>query len=137
LVEDHEATRHTLRRILALCGWEVLEAATVAEGLAQLDPPPDCLVLDLELPDGSGEVLLRKVREDRLPTRVVINTGMNDPARLNAVSDLNPEAILLKPLDSWGLRTICERMPLRVSCKDSRQKTVQDLPSSTKWFWFN
>ena len=110
LVEDHTETRHILRRILALCGWEVLEAPTVAEGLAQLDPPPDCLVLDLELPDGSGEVLLQKVREDRLPTRVVINTGMNDPAWLDAVSALNPDAVLLKPIDSWGLRTICEEM---------------------------
>jgi DNA-binding NarL/FixJ family response regulator len=108
LVEDHAETRHMLRRILALTltDWEVTEAATVEEGLAQLDPPPDCVLLDLELPDGPGEAILRKVRQDHLQTRVVVNTGTNDEARLGAVSDLKPAAVLQKPLDSTGLRRI-------------------------------
>jgi DNA-binding response OmpR family regulator len=108
LVEDHEETRTLLRRILSLCGWQVAEAATVAEGLDRLDPPPDCLVLDLMLPDGDGETVLRKVREAHLPTRVIINTAEHDPRRLREVSDLKPDAILPKPLDSKSLRTICE-----------------------------
>jgi DNA-binding response OmpR family regulator len=108
LVEDHEETRTLLRRIVSLCGWQVAEAATVAEGLDRLDPPPDCLVLDLRLPDGDGATVLRKVREAQLPTRVIINTAGHDPRRLRAVSNLKPDAILLKPLDSKGLRTICE-----------------------------
>ena len=108
LVEDHEATRHILRRILALTltGWNVAEAATVEEGLAQLDPPPDCVLLDLELPDGPGEDILRKVRKDHLSTRVVVNTGTANLARLEAVSALKPEAVLQKPLNSSGLRRI-------------------------------
>jgi len=137
LVEDHSETRTLLRRILSLCGWNVIEAATVAEGLAQLAFPPDCLLLDLMLPDGSGETILRKVREDRLPTRVVINTGTTDPDWLDTVSDLKPEAILQKPLGSGDLRAICEGMPARIPCKDFRLMSVQDLQSSTMWYWFN
>src|SRR4051794_16478726 len=98
LVEDHQATREVLRRILALSGWEVLEAATVAEGLAQLDCPPDCIVLDLDLPDGPGEAILRKVRMDRLPIRVVVSTGNPDSGRLREVSYMRPDAVLHKPL---------------------------------------
>ena len=112
LVEDHQATRDVLRRILALCGWEILEAATIAEGLARLDPPPDCIVLDLDLPDGPGEVLLRKVRVERIPTRVVVSSGTDDRARLSEVSYMRPDAVLQKPLDSEGLRRICEMVPL-------------------------
>jgi len=108
LVEDHPATRTLLRRMLTLCGWEGAEAATLEEGLTQLDSPPDCLLLDLELPDGPGEAILRKVRQDKLPTRVVVNTGMDDAARLNEVSYMRPDAVLQKPLDSEGLRRICE-----------------------------
>ncbi len=108
LVEDHEETRTLLRRILSLCGWDVAEAATVADGLTQLDPPPDCMVLDLVLPDGKGETILRKVREAHLPTRVFVNTAGHDPQRLREVSDLKPEAILRKPLDATGLRIICQ-----------------------------
>jgi DNA-binding NarL/FixJ family response regulator len=112
LVEDHQATRDVLRRILALCGWEILEAATIAEGLAQLDPPPDCIVLDLDLPDGPGEALLRRVRVERIPTRVVVSSGTDDRARLSEVSYMRPDAVLRKPLDSEGLRRICEMVPL-------------------------
>ena len=110
IVEDHQETRTLLRRILALTltGWEVVEATTVEEGLAQLVPPPDCVLLDLELPDGPGEALLRKVRQDHLQTRVVVNTGTADSARLGAISDLRPEALLQKPLNSTGLRRIHE-----------------------------
>jgi DNA-binding NarL/FixJ family response regulator len=108
IVEDHQETRTLLRRILALTltGWDVVEATTVEEGLAQLSPPPDCVLLDLELPDRPGEDILRKVRQDHLQTRVVVNTGMNDAARLGAVSDLGPDAVLQKPLDSAGLRRV-------------------------------
>src|SRR4051812_2466873 len=111
LVEDHQSTREIMRRILGFCGWDVLEAATIAEGLAQLDPPPDCIVLDLELPDGAGEVILRKVRVEQLPTRVVVSTGLQDLARLSEVSYMRPDAVLSKPLDSKGLLTICEGVP--------------------------
>jgi len=108
LVEDNEQTRTLLRRMLTLCGWEVSEAGTVAEGLAQLDPPPDSLVLDLELPDGDGEEILRAVRAGHLPTRVVVNTGNDEPARMFAISELKPEAVLHKPLDPAGLTEICK-----------------------------
>jgi len=107
LVEDHEATRTLLRRLLVLCGWEVSEAGTVAEGLAQLDPPPDGLVLDLELPDGDGETILRAVRDGHLATRVFVNTGVEEPTRLDSVSELRPDALLHKPIDSQGLSRIC------------------------------
>jgi CheY-like chemotaxis protein len=106
LVEDDADTRNILRRILTLCGWEVVEAGSIAEGLARLEPPPDCLLLDLELPDGAGESILRKVREDGLPTRVVVNTGIGDPTRLGEVAGLHPDCLLRKPLDSAGLRSI-------------------------------
>ena len=111
LIEDHQATRDILRRHLTRCGWEVLEAATMAEGLAQLDPPPDCIILDLDLPDGPGEALLRKVRLEQIPTRVIVNTGTDDRARLRTVSFMRPDAVLEKPLDAEGLRRICEDVP--------------------------
>lgn len=108
LVEDHPATRNVLRRLLTMRGWDVLEATSIAEGLAGLDPPPECLVLDLMLPDGDGETILRKIRDDRLPTRVVVNTGTHDPDRLSAVSELKPEALLQKPIDIEQLCQVCK-----------------------------
>lgn len=109
IVEDHEPSRSILQRIFALTldGWDVVEAGTIGEGLGQLDPPPECIVLDLQLPDGRGESILRRVREGHLPTRVVVNTGMTDDApRMDAVRDLEPEAVIHKPLDAAGLQLI-------------------------------
>ena len=109
LVEDDGQTRILLRRMLTLCGWEVTEAASLTEGFDRLDPPPDCLLLDLELPDGDGASLLRKVRTEDIPTRVIVNTGMEDATRLGTVAGMQPDALLKKPLDSAGLNTICAR----------------------------
>ena len=107
LVEDHKETRTLLRRMLTRHGWEVSEAGTIAEGLAQLDPPPAGLVLDMELPDGDGETILRKVRQERLPTRIVVQTGLEDPSRIDQIINLRPDRLLRKPLDPEALRAIC------------------------------
>src|SRR4051794_29526672 len=91
VVEDDPTTRKALGKYFRLIGWEVRLASTVAEGLAQLDPPPDCVILDLMLPDQGGDVVLRKIREDRLPTRVAVCTGTEDRDRLMSVATLGPD----------------------------------------------
>jgi DNA-binding response OmpR family regulator len=109
IVEDDRGTRTALRSHFRSQGWLVAEAATVAEGFDLLDPPPDCLVLDLMLTDGDGEEILRKVREDGLPTRVVaVTTGSNDAARLAVVKGLDPDVLLCKPIDPNVLIRLCE-----------------------------
>jgi len=108
VVEDDPPTRSALRSIFSRQGWQVATAATVDEGLACLDPAPDCIVLDLVLPDGGGEAILRKVRADSIPTRMVaVATGTNDPNRLAVVRNLEPDILLFKPLDSDVLCRVC------------------------------
>ncbi len=109
IVEDHAPTRGSLKRIFAGKGWDARTAATMAGGLAGLDPPPDCVVLDLMLPDGQGEAILRKIRADGLPTRVVaVTTAVSDLDRLAEVARLRPEALLTKPIDPEVLCRLCE-----------------------------
>ena len=99
LVEDDWTSHDALRKLFRRKGWEVLSAMTVAGGLALLEARPDCVILDLMLPDGDGAAILRKVRSDHLPIRVVVTTGLSDPTRLRAVADLKPDAVLQKPID--------------------------------------
>ena len=64
LVEDHEDTRTTLRRLLSRRGHSVLVASTVEEALSiAAREPVDLLVSDIGLPDGSGIDLIRFLRE--------------------------------------------------------------------------
>jgi DNA-binding response OmpR family regulator len=108
LVEDHDATRHCLARLLGLKGWTVQTASTVAGGLALLDAEPDCVVLDLMLPDGDGEAVLRRVRDAGLQTRVVVTTATGDEARLEQVRQLGAAAVLRKPVDVEEVSRVCE-----------------------------
>jgi CheY-like chemotaxis protein len=107
LVEDDRVARRALRRLFVARGWEVAEAATLAEGLSSLDPPPSCIVLDLMLPDGDGADLLRHVRAAGLPSRVVVTTGVSDQARLQAVAGLRPDSLIPKPIDFDALCRDC------------------------------
>jgi CheY-like chemotaxis protein len=107
LVEDHDATRRLLSNMLAREGCRIMSAASVQEGLALVDSEPDCLVLDLMLPDGPGETILRHVREANLRTRVVVCTATFDPPRLEAMEKLEPDAILQKPIQVQDILDAC------------------------------
>ena len=107
VVEDDPTTCTLLQTLFARRRWEVATASTVADGLAKLTPPPDLLILDLNLPDGFGTRILRRVRSDNLPTRVVVATA-HDPASLGEVARLRPDAFLQKPVDLAGMLRACE-----------------------------
>lgn len=107
VVEDDPITRKALQRYFQIKGWEVRVASTVAEGLTLLDPPPDCVILDLMLPDQGGEAVLRKIRDDRLPTRVAVCTGSSDRDRLDLVAGMRPDALLIKPIAVADLCVVC------------------------------
>ena len=72
VVEDHTATRRFLADNLLADGYELLEAASAADGRRLIETDfPDLAIIDLGLPDGDGLGLLRAVREtDRISSRV-------------------------------------------------------------------
>ena len=109
IVEDHASTRRVLRSFFVRRGWQVKVAGTLAEGMASLKPPPDCLVLDLMLPDGPGEEILRKVRAEGIRIGVVVvTTGLSDPARLGEVAKLGPVILIQKPIDLEVVGRLCD-----------------------------
>jgi two-component system OmpR family response regulator len=65
LVEDDEAVRMTLRYNLAAAGYVVLEATTGTKGLEMARArTPDAVVLDLMLPELTGEEVCRILRQE-------------------------------------------------------------------------
>ena len=99
MVEDDRATRRALRAIVTRRGWDVSAASSLAEAWPILRSGPDYMILDLMLPDGDGLSLLEAVRDEGLPTRVVVTTGSADSTRLAAVRQLKPHSLLFKPVD--------------------------------------
>lgn len=99
MVEDDPATAKALAAICRRRGWDVSVAATLAESWPLLEQGPDVLVLDLMLPDGDGMEILSRVRQEQRSIRIVVTTGSDDPARLQAVRSLRPDLFLMKPIN--------------------------------------
>jgi DNA-binding response OmpR family regulator len=98
IVEDNDTVRTTLEKLLAQEGFAVQSAATLKEGTAKLDHNA-AVVLDLELPDGSGVDLLASIRREHKPVMVLVATATTDADLLDAVRRLRPDALLTKPVD--------------------------------------
>jgi DNA-binding NtrC family response regulator len=99
LVDDEELFRETLAKLLRRRG---LEVETAADGEAGVElvraTTPDVVVLDLRMPGIDGIETLRRIREQRPDTRVVMLTGHGSVEA--GVEALRAEAFdfLLKPV---------------------------------------
>ncbi len=82
VIDDDGDIRSLYRRVLAKRGYRVVEAASLAEAFDQLAALPDAIVLDLDLSDGSGTVLLDALARDSLAPPVVVCSSSVFAARV-------------------------------------------------------
>ena len=79
VVDDDEAIRWTLREALQSWGFTAIEADSVAEGLKQFKTElPGAVLLDIDLPDGSGLDVLSEIKTQSPETIAVMITGNVD-----------------------------------------------------------
>ena len=99
IVDDHPALREGLRTILATQPdiAVVGEAATGQQAVAQaLALRPDVVLMDLELPELDGVEALRRIRERRPGTRVVVFTAFDEDKRVMSALEAGAQGYLLK-----------------------------------------
>jgi threonine synthase len=108
IVDDHVADARLLRRLFETKHrFRVVEAHTAAEALAAIErATPDLIILDLILPDVSGEELLNLLRE-RAETRDV-------PVVVVSAKDMSPamHAQLAAQVDSVWSKAVLDRSSL-------------------------
>src|SRR5689334_11739988 len=76
VVDDDQAIRWTLKEALQSWGFTPLEAATVAEGTKVFNSfLPAAVLLDIDLPDGSGLDVLRDIKNEHHDAVVIMITG--------------------------------------------------------------
>ena len=76
VVDDDQAIRWTLREALQSWGFAPVEAGTVAEAVKQLkSDQPAAVLLDIDLPDGSGLDVLREIKHEHPDAIVIMITG--------------------------------------------------------------
>lgn len=107
IIDDDRRTRDVVAHLVRLWGRHALEASNVAAGVALLDAGPACIILDLGLPDGSGEAVLRAVREQNLACRVVVCSGEADPNLVERLKALGADLVLTKPVAADDLENAC------------------------------
>lgn len=84
VVEDDRALLELLLDYFESEKVEVIAAEDAAQALAKLaeDPLPDVVLLDLRLPEVSGEELLARMRADPRLARLPVALMSGDPGRL-------------------------------------------------------
>ena len=64
VVDDDEAKRYAITKILRKAGFAIREAATGSEALRLVADLPDLVILDVKLPDMSGFEVCRRIKAD-------------------------------------------------------------------------
>ena len=101
LADDHPMIASALEMLLRGTDYQLVgRARSGKEALAQIDQvTPDLVLLDVNMPDGSGIDVLRKLRKAGEERPIVLLTaGLDDP-QLIAADDLEPDGVVLKTSD--------------------------------------
>jgi two-component system, cell cycle sensor histidine kinase and response regulator CckA len=105
VVDDEAPIREMERRILEHGGYRIQEADGGAEAFAMLERglAPDLLIADLDMPNISGEDMVRRIHAAHPNLKVLYVTGNID--RLLSARSLiwEGEAFLDKPFSTKGL----------------------------------
>jgi len=97
VVDDEPSILHVVAANLRARGYEALTAASGTAALAVIETqPPDCIVLDLGLPDVGGLEVLRRLRA-WAATPVVILTAVDDQQERATALDLGADDYVTKP----------------------------------------
>ncbi len=110
VVDDEPIICHSFRRVFTTSDVEVLTAGTVAEGWARVERDrPDVIVLDLQLPDGTGLDLFERVRAADPKRPVVFITAHGTTETTIEAMKRGAFDYLTKPLDLEQMSGILTR----------------------------
>ena len=101
LVEDFEDTVRIIKRLLARNGFQVDTALTIKEAKERLKKTiPDAIILDINLPDGSGLDLLKDLKSTHEDIPVIMLTAYTELE--NAIRSLQQgvDDFIPKPFDN-------------------------------------
>jgi CheY-like chemotaxis protein len=110
VVDDHAATRSTIRTLLEADksqAFEVVEAGNGTECLKTFDAsgPFDLVLLDVSMPDLDGYAVCEALRRVDKDVPVVFITGQRDLQDYHAGRDAGGDSYLVKPIAAAALRS--------------------------------
>jgi len=110
IVEDSWVTRRILVRILKGDGHELLEAGGGKEGLEMAEKHmPDCILLDLLMPEMDGFDVLEALGEKDLKIPVIVLTANIQKTAREKCLQLGAFAFTNKPTEEDELRSLVHK----------------------------
>jgi len=104
VVDDDPYVRKALERLLRSAGLSVEAFASGAEFLASAnDHEPDCVVLDLHMPEVSGFEVQSRLARAHACVPVVVITGHDTPESRTRALGGGAKSYLTKPVDDEAL----------------------------------
>ncbi len=130
IIDDERGIRLALAHFLRGRGYETLEAASGAEGLAVAkDSLPDVVFLDQRLPDMAGEALLPGLTAPEIGASVVMMTAYVELDKAVQAMKSGAEYFFPKPLDLEHVAAILDRLEekLRLKCEVEQYRQLHEL----------
>jgi len=121
IIEDSAIMRETIKQILRLDRYIIIEAEDGPTGIAKARTEhPDLILLDLMMPYMPGDQVARYLQGDETLATIpiIILTAMNRTDMIFNMLELNVRDYLLKPVEASTLR---QRIRTVLSQKPSRQ----------------
>ena len=106
IVDDHEVVRRGIAEVVERAdGMRVVaEASSIAQALQRARiVRPDIVLVDLQLPDGSGVDLIRALQRTLPQTRSIVVTSFDDEDAMDAALSAGASAFLLKSVRGDGI----------------------------------
>lgn len=120
IIEDEENINNLLTALMEANGYRAICAKSQSSGKMQyLSHRPDLVILDLGLPDGDGEQLLKEIRKDSLTPVIVLSARTSEKDKVNAL-DNGANDYVTKPFGSAEL-VARVRSALRISRHSSEE----------------
>jgi DNA-binding response OmpR family regulator len=106
IVEDDEDILSSLKETLEIKDYQVITACNYKEALLNMNSSIDLIIMDIQLPDGNGIVLCKKIREN-YKTPLIFLTCKNDEETIVEGLNAGGDDYVCKP---FGIKELYARI---------------------------
>ena len=111
VVDDSTYMRMKAKKILLECGYSVLEAVSGAEAVdVYKAQAPDCVLLDIRMPDMDGLTALQRIREYDPDARIAMVTGMGEQRVVKEALKAGAMDFVVKPFTKGRMTAAVRKM---------------------------
>lgn len=132
IIDDNDVSRSMLRHILLASKYNVVgESGSGRIGIELAERlQPDIICLDIVMPDCSGLDVLKRVKQQRPQTEVLMVTGNNDRDSVMEAARDGAAGYIVKPYNPSTLLRTVEQAALKAHTPAVEQATGVDAENS-------